>query len=178
MTVRYRYARSKRPLLCTTLLTLALLTGCGGEAGGGSEGEKSTNGAGSASGGKDDSPGSGKAAPSPDAADGSDTGACRDAECEVVVEAGDVLRPKTSYGVQEFTVELINKGVVSWRTVFTTGSGAMQARGSSVSSTSCTGGECNGRLGRTKGRLETDKLIIDFDSIDDDSAVAKLTAKK
>ncbi|MFC4493853.1 hypothetical protein ACFPA8_06855 [Streptomyces ovatisporus] len=177
MTVQYRYARAKRPLLCTTLLTLALLTGCGGESGSGTGNEKSANGTGRTAGGKDDSSEAGSSPSSP-AADGKDTGACRDAQCEVLVTAGDVLRPQASYGIQQFTVEQIRKGVVSWRTVFTTGSASMQTRGSSLSSTSCTGGECNGRLGRAVGRLETDKVIIDFSLIDDDSAVAKLTPKR
>lgn len=185
MTGQNRYRRATLPALGAALLTFALLTGCGADAGsGGDNGDKSSEGA--TAGGTDDaegapssaSPDGGEAPSGTNAADGKDLDACADAECEVQISVGDVLEPDESHGVQQFTVEQIRKGVVSWRAVFTTGSAAMRSRGASVSETSCTGGECNGRLGKGRGRLETDKLTLDFTDITEDTAVVRVKARK
>ncbi|NLU74912.1 hypothetical protein HCC61_19900 [Streptomyces sp. HNM0575] len=201
--VRHGSSRPRRALLCASLLTLALLMGVAGCADDDGEGDvrkpaprepsshkspgdragsppsaSSSPGAGKdgeESGGEDsDKDGSGAAA----AADGTDTGACEDAECEVELSAGDELHPRSSHGVDEFTVEKIEDHVITWTAAFSGGRVSMSAKGAQVSSTSCSNGSCGGRLGRTRGSLEMNGVTMEFTSIGEDSAVARISAEK
>ncbi|RAJ63341.1 hypothetical protein K378_03452 [Streptomyces sp. Amel2xB2] len=110
-----------------------------------------------------------------DAADGTDTGACADGRCEVVLSAGDVLRPRSSYGVEKFAVESVEDHVIAWTAHFAGGSVSMSSSGAQESSSSCTNGQCSGRLGRSKGTLHMNGLTLEFTSIGAGSAVAKLS---
>jgi hypothetical protein len=188
MTIVRCHGRSTKAVLCAPLLTLALLTGltgCGD--GGGAEGakdasqsRKSPDGKGSSSPSpKERSKASASASPLlPEAADGTETGACDDGECEVVLSKGDELHPKSSYGVDEFSVRSIKDHVITWTALFSGGQVSMSAEGAGESSTSCTNGSCNGRLGRSKGKIEMNGLTVEFKAIGKDSAVAKLSPKK
>jgi hypothetical protein len=188
----------KTALLGAPLLTLALLagvTGCGDDGGSsdarrpGEQGD-SRAGGGTSSG----SPkGKGKASPSASAAesaspsvsaapegaaDGTDTGACDDARCEVELSGGDELRPRSSYGIDRFTVQSVKGRVITWTAFFSSGSISMSASGAEETSTSCTNGSCSGRLGKSKGTIQMNGLTVKFTSIGEDSAVAKLSPKK
>jgi len=175
-------------------LTLTLLTGLTGCGDGGSQAKESDKGGKAAA--EDKSPGSEGGSPKkpkdhgkpasppkspaalPKAADGTDTGACTDGDCEVELSKGDKLRPEPSYGVAEFTVESIKGQVVSW-TALSAGSGvSISSGGGSESSTSCTNGSCTGRLGKNKGSIAMNELTIEFTSIGEDSAVAKVSHRK
>ena len=192
MTRRIRYGRSTTPLLCASLLALTLLTGCGedGNSGDGRDSSKGGASKSSASKGssekhKDGGKHSGKdkskdkkAPPGlPKAADGTDTGACDDGTCEVEMSKGGELRPKSSYGVDRFTVESIKGHVITWTALFSGGQVSMRAEGAEESSTSCTNGSCTGRIGKSKGRLEMNQLVLEFTAIGEDRAVAKVKPK-
>jgi hypothetical protein len=113
-----------------------------------------------------------------EAADGKDLGACDDAKCEVELSAGDELHPRGSYGIEEFAVKSVEGHVISWTALFGGGSVSMSANGAEVSSTSCTNGSCSGRLGKTKGKLQMNGVTVEFTSIEEDSAIAKLSPGK
>jgi hypothetical protein len=200
MTRRIRYGRSTTPLLCASLLALTLLTGCGEDGNSGDGRDSSKGGASKSSAGKggsekhkDGDKHSGKdkdkdkgkdkdkdkqSPPGlPKAADGTDTGACDDGTCEVEMSKGDELRPKSSYGVDRFTVESIKGHVITWTALFSGGQVSMRAEGAEESSTSCTNGSCTGRIGKSKGRLEMNQLVLEFTAIGEDRAVAKVKPK-
>jgi hypothetical protein len=196
--------RSRRALFCAPLLTLVLLagaTGCADDNGDGdarktspqtSQDESASpkspgdKGGSTAQNGADEDRGANGAGDKGEAgekdaggdADGKDLGACDDAKCEVELSAGDELRPRGSYGIEEFTVESVKGHVVSWTALFSGGQVSMSANGAEVSSTSCTNGSCSGRLGKTKGKLQMNGVTVEFTSIDEDSAVAKLSPGK
>ncbi|MCH6162731.1 hypothetical protein [Streptomyces marispadix] len=199
--------RSTRALFRAPLLTLVLLagaTGCADDDGdsdarkasprtskeaqssespGGKNGSSAPDGEKDGERGPDEGPGEdegGKAAEkgTGGAADGKDLGACDDAKCEVELSAGDELHPRGSYGIDEFTVESVKGHVITWTALFSGGRVSMAANGAEVSSTSCTNGSCSGRLGKTKGKLRMNGVTVEFTSIDEDSAVAKLSPGK
>jgi hypothetical protein len=187
MTGVMRYGRSMTTVLSAPLLTLALLTGLtgcgddGGSSGKASEAGKSPdNKGGPAASSK--GRGKGKASPSasalPKAADGTDTGACADADCEVELSKGDALHPESSYGVEAFTVRSIKDHVITWTALFSGGQVSISAAGAEETSTTCTNGSCSGRLGKSKGKIEMNRLTVEFKAIGKDRAVAELSPKK
>lgn len=180
-----------KAVLCAPLLTFALLTGltgCTGADGGDGRADAAPSRPPDAKGGSSPSPKtkdkpSSSAGPSasstlPKAADGTDTKACADGDCEVELSKGDQIRPPSSYGVDAFTVQDIKDHVVTWKALFSGGQVSTSARGAQNSSTSCTNGSCSGKLGRTKGKIEINRLIIEFTAIGEDRAVARISPRK
>lgn len=190
--------RHGKAALCAPLLTIALLaglTGCTGTDGedggpGAAAPGKSADGSGSSSTprGKEKQDGSpAESAPSsepgpsselPEAADGTDTGACADGRCEVELSKGDEVRPRSSYGIDRFTVQNVEDHVITWTALFSGGRVSMSAQGAEVSSTNCTNGACSGRMGRSKGKIEMNRLVVEFTAIGEDRAVAKISARE
>ncbi|QPP06462.1 hypothetical protein G4Z16_08690 [Streptomyces bathyalis] len=177
--------------LCAPLLILALLTGltgCAGADGGEGGADAAPSSPPDAKGGSSPSPKtkdkpSAGAEPSasstlPKAADGTDTKACSDGDCEVELSKGDEIQPPSSYGVDKFTVQKIEDHVITWTAGFSGGRVSTSARGAQNSSTSCTNGSCSGNLGKSKGKIEINRLVIEFTSIGDDRAVARISPKK
>lgn len=183
---RNLYAAALTPTLLTGL------TACGGGHGSPAEGsdkgrkaaqgDKSSDDKGGSA-GKEGKAGGKSASPSksptglPKAADGTDTGACDDGDCEVELSQGDKLRPVSSYGIDEFSIQKIEGRVISWTALFSGGQVSMASQGTETSSTTCTNGSCSGTLGKSEGTLEMNKLSVEFTAIAEDRAVAKVTHK-
>ncbi|WP_314177296.1 hypothetical protein [Streptomyces winkii] len=190
-----RRGSSRKAALCAPVLALALLTGltgCGGEDGKSPGGESrspgSAKGEGKGKGSRSASPShpkSGKPSASssrpssglPEAADGTDTGACDDGECQVELSKGDELHPESSYGIDEFTVHDIKDHVITWTALFSGGQVSMSSQGAEQSSTRCTNGSCSGHLGKSKGKIQMNRLTVEFEAIGEDRAVARLSHK-
>ncbi|MEU0240541.1 hypothetical protein ABZ234_22915 [Nocardiopsis sp. NPDC006198] len=96
------------PALTAALAAAALLAGCSaGPFGQGPAGAGATPSADAAE--PSAEPSAGPAGPDlPEAADGTDLEACADAECEVLVEAGDEFAMDGTHGVDRFVVDAVD----------------------------------------------------------------------
>ncbi|WP_327583807.1 hypothetical protein OHA25_49610 [Nonomuraea sp. NBC_00507] len=113
------------------------------------------------------------------AADGSDLAACKDADCEVEIRAGDRLTIDERFGVQRLTISSLNADEAVLTLLGSTG--GLRAEGMSVSvSGTCVNGRCRdeGKLTLTPhspGRINSIRLELPY--LTDDHAILRLTRK-
>lgn len=110
------------------------------------------------------------------AANGTDLAACQDADCEVVVKAGDQLTIDHKFEVDKITVSSL--GLDEIKLALEGSSGGFQLRGRNVSvSSSCVNGDCRdtGSLGLTVGAAgKINEISVELISADRDRAVLRL----
>ncbi|MGP3911346.1 hypothetical protein [Nonomuraea sp. 10N515B] len=113
------------------------------------------------------------------AADGNDLAACRDADCEVDIRAGDRLTIDERFGLQRLTISSLNADEAVLALLGSTG--GLRAEGMSVSvSGTCVNGRCRdeGKLTLTPtspGRINSIRLELPY--LTDDHAILRLARK-
>ncbi|MDP4502369.1 hypothetical protein [Nonomuraea turcica] len=113
------------------------------------------------------------------AADGNDLAACKDADCEVEIRAGDRLTIDERFGLQRLTISSLNADEAVLTLLGSTG--GLRAEGMSVSvSGTCVNGRCRdeGKLTLTPhspGRINSIRLELPY--LTDDHAILRLTRK-
>ncbi|MGP3962137.1 hypothetical protein ACTWPT_39720 [Nonomuraea sp. 3N208] len=113
----------------------------------------------------------------PQAADGNDLAACKDADCEVDIQAGDRLTIGERFGVQRLTISSLNADEVVIGLLGS--SGGLRAEGMSVSvSGTCVNGRCRdeGNLTLTPSRPgRINNMRLELTHLADDRAILRLT---
>ncbi|WP_138711283.1 hypothetical protein [Nonomuraea basaltis] len=115
----------------------------------------------------------------PQAADGSNLASCKDADCEVEIQAGDRLMIDERFGVQRLTVSNLRPDEVGITLLGS--SGGLRVEGMNVSTSgNCVNGRCRdeGKLSLAPGKPgRINDMRLELTHLSGDRAILRLTPK-